>query len=186
MIVIDKRNRLRNPNRTTGKPIRETIVTTLTTQFILRRGIPTLLHIRYVVDIIGLTGTEKIGISGNYMRFWSAGNGIFRKMVNPGMHQVSDFGVSNERLEALCKQYGVKELSIFGSRARGDNRPDSDIDLLVEFFPDTVLGLIGYGRFRDELSQLFGVPVDLAPRHGLKPIIRDYALPDIKPLYEAA
>ncbi len=101
------------------------------------------------------------------------------------MQHIPGIQVPEAELQLICQKYRVKELSVFGSRARGDNRPDSDVDLLVEFLPDTVLGLIGYGRFRDELSQLFGVPVDLAPRHGLKPIIRDYAIPDIKPLYEA-
>ena len=102
------------------------------------------------------------------------------------MKQISGINVREAELRLLCQKYRVKELSVFGSRARGDNRPDSDLDLLVEFLPDTVLGLIGYGSLRDELSQLLGVDVDLAPRHGLKPIIQHYALPDIKPLYEAA
>jgi predicted nucleotidyltransferase len=102
------------------------------------------------------------------------------------MQQISGIVVPEAELDQLCRKYRVKELSVFGSRARADNRPDSDLDLLVEFLPDTVLGLIGYGRFRDELSQLFGVDVDLAPRHGLKPIVQHYALPDIKPLYEAS
>ena len=114
------------------------------------------------------------------------GNVINGKWVTVRMFQVSDLGVSKERLEALCKQYGVKELALFGSRSRGDFRPDSDIDLLVEFFPDSTTGLVGYGQLRDQLAELFGFEVDLAPKEGLKPIIRDFALPDIKPLYEAA
>ncbi len=101
------------------------------------------------------------------------------------MQQISGIQVPEAELQILCQKYRVKELSVFGSRARGDNRSDSDLDLLVDFFPDAVVGLIAYGQLRDELSRFFGVPVDLAPRHGLKPIIRHYALPDIRTLYEA-
>ncbi len=91
--------------------------------------------------------------------------------------------VSPEKLELLCKQYEVKELSLFGSQARGEQRPDSDIDLLVEFLPEASIGLIGYSKLQRELQSIFGRKVDLVSKIGLKPIVSKYVLQDIKPLY---
>ena len=79
--------------------------------------------------------------------------------------------VSEEKLVALCKQYEVRELALFGSRARGDNRPDSDVDLLVEFLPDASIGLIGYSKLQRELSEIFGMKVELVTKIELKPIV---------------
>ena len=102
------------------------------------------------------------------------------------MLKVSDIEVPEEQLEALCKKYGVKELALFGSRARGDHRENSDIDLLVEFLPDAVIGLIRYASLQQELVKLFRVKVDLVSKKGLKPIVGDEVLPEAKPFYEAA
>ena len=94
--------------------------------------------------------------------------------------------VSEEKLVALCKQYEVRELALFGSRARGDNRHDSDVDLLVEFLPDASIGLIGYSKLERALSEIFGMKVDLVTKIGLKPIVRKYVLQDVKPIYGLA
>ncbi len=96
---------------------------------------------------------------------------------------IPEVEVSSERLESLCKRYEVKELSLFGSRARGEHRPDSDVDLLVEFLPDASIGLIGYSKLQRELQSIFGLNVDLVTKIGLKPIVRNYVLQDLKPLY---
>ena len=58
----------------------------------------------------------------------------------------------------------------FGSTARGDDRPDSDIDLLVRL--DRQLGLIGLARVRHELEDILVLPVDVVPDDGLKPDVR--------------
>ena len=63
-----------------------------------------------------------------------------------------------------------------GSRARGDARPDSDLDLLIEFEPTAVVGLLGYGEIEEELSELFGLKVDLVSKPGLKRLLRDRVL----------
>ena len=80
----------------------------------------------------------------------------------------------------------VKELSLFGSRARGEHHPDSDVDLLVEFLPNASIGLIGYSKLQRELQTIFGIKVDLVTKIGLKPIVRKFLLQDIKPLYASA
>ena len=102
------------------------------------------------------------------------------------MLTVGGITVSQEKLASLCKEYGVKELAVFGSRARGDNRPDSDLDILVDFYPESDTGLIGFSRLRRQFQELFGIKVDLVPKDGLKPIVRDEVLPEAKYFYEAA
>lgn len=53
--------------------------------------------------------------------------------------------VSDADVAAICKRYQVRELSVFGSAARGDMRPDSDVDLLVDFEPEARTGLLELG-----------------------------------------
>ena len=103
-----------------------------------------------------------------------------------GMTHVSGLNVPLEKLELLCKQYEVKELSLFGSQARGDERFDSDIDLLVEFLPNASIGLIGYSKLQRELQNMFGKHVDLVTKSGLKPLVRKFVLQDVKPLYASS
>jgi uncharacterized protein len=69
----------------------------------------------------------------------------------------------------LCRRYHVKELSVFGSAARGDMRPDSDIDRLVDFDAGARVGLIAYAGLMLDLSSLLGRKVDLVDKAGLKP-----------------
>ena len=76
-------------------------------------------------------------------------------------------------IAALCRQYRVHELLLFGSALRDDFRPDSDVDLLVEFEPGTRVTFITLGQMEQELEVLLGRKVDLVPKNGLKPLIRD-------------
>jgi hypothetical protein len=64
----------------------------------------------------------------------------------------------------------VDRVSVFGSVARGDEGPDSDVDLLVELPADA--GLCALGRLRRELEELLGTRVDLVPGSGLKADVR--------------
>ena len=83
----------------------------------------------------------------------------------------------------ICARYKVAELSVFGSTVRGDAGRDSDIDLLVTFQPDAAIGLIAFNRLRRELEEGLGRRVDLVPKDGLKPIIRDEVLLEARLLY---
>ena len=91
-----------------------------------------------------------------------------------------------DRLEALCRRWKIRELSLFGSGARGDVRPDSDVDLLVEYEPDADWSLLDTARLRTELAELFGRPVDLVRERN---ITNPYRLASIRrdrrPLYAA-
>ena len=68
---------------------------------------------------------------------------------------------SPEQLKALCSRWKIRELSLFGSQARSEAAPDSDVDLLVEYEPAADWSLLDTARLRAELAELFGRPVDL-------------------------
>lgn len=73
-------------------------------------------------------------------------------------------------LLSIAARYGVRVLGVFGSIARGEDGPDSDVDLLVEF-PEG-MGMLALGRMREELEELLDCPVDLIPETDLKPKVR--------------
>jgi hypothetical protein len=71
----------------------------------------------------------------------------------------------------------VKSLALFGSVVRGEARPDSDIDILVEF--DKPVGLISFIRLKHRLSELLGRNVDLVTKAALKPQLREHILHEV-------
>lgn len=79
----------------------------------------------------------------------------------------------------------MRELSVFGSAAHESMRPDSDIDLLVDFLPDAEPGLLDHAGLMLDLSGLFGRRVDLVSKNGLKPLIRDSVIRESRRLYAA-
>lgn len=88
------------------------------------------------------------------------------------------------RLAELCRRYGIAELDVFGSVARGSAGPGSDVDLLYVRAPGNDLGM-GYFALQEDLEELFGRPVDLVPKDGLHKVIRDQVLEDARVLYAA-
>ena len=93
--------------------------------------------------------------------------------------------VSKEQLADLCKRHRIQELSLFGSALTGRFQDESDIDLLVTFRPDARVGFLALARVQRELEDLLGRPVDLVPKGGLKPAIRDSVLATAQVLYAA-
>jgi predicted nucleotidyltransferase len=75
-------------------------------------------------------------------------------------------------------------MSVFGSAARGELRPDSDIDVLVEFLPDAAIDW-DFFQLEIELSELFGRRVDLGTKRSLKPWVRRNVLRDARVIYAA-
>ena len=90
-------------------------------------------------------------------------------------------------IAAICRKYGVKKMSLFGSAARNELRLDSDVDLLVEFKRSSKTGLFELVHMQDELSPLFGNrTIQIAGAGILKnPYRRQTIVPDLKTLYEA-
>ncbi len=88
-------------------------------------------------------------------------------------------------IKKLCQHYRVRELALFGSVLRDDFNVGSDIDVLVEFEPEAQIGFITLSRMQRELANLFHRPVDLVPKGGLKPQIRQNVLSSAQVIYAA-
>jgi len=73
--------------------------------------------------------------------------------------------------DELRERYGIKELGIFGSYVRGEERKDSDLDLLAEFEDGAKIGLLEFISVENYLSDLLGVKVELVEKSALKPRI---------------
>ncbi len=91
---------------------------------------------------------------------------------------------TRKQIADLCERYKIRELSLFGSRVRGEATDRSDYDLLVDFKADSAVSLFEFSRIQIDLEELIGNRVDLVPKKGLKPIIRDHVLAEAKPIYE--
>lgn len=94
--------------------------------------------------------------------------------------------IDDDQLSAFCRKHGIKQLALFGSALRSQLRPDSDIDLLVEFEPDSVPGLIGIAQMELELETLLQRRVDLRTRADLSHYFRDDVSAAARTLYDAA
>lgn len=92
--------------------------------------------------------------------------------------------VDRARLARVCQRFGVAELSVFGSVARGEAGADSDLDLLYVLAPGRHLGF-SINRLEDELSALFGRRIDLVSKSALHRSLRDSVLAEAQPLYAA-
>ncbi len=86
--------------------------------------------------------------------------------------------IPHAAIRDFCRTHAVRELAVFGSAVRDDFRSDSDIDVLIDLAPDARIGLVALQKMRDELSRIFGHPVDLLTRNGLNRHIRDQILRD--------
>lgn len=93
---------------------------------------------------------------------------------------------SRETLAALCRRWRIRELSVFGSVARGSYRADSDVDLLVVFDPDAPWSTLDIVDLREELADLFGRNVDLVEERAIRnPYRKASILRDKSVLYAA-
>ncbi len=85
--------------------------------------------------------------------------------------------ISKEKIAEFCKRNHIRRLSLFGSVLRGDDlKPDSDIDLLVEFDPDHIPGLIRLAGIEIELTEIMGRKVDLRTAQDLSRHFRQEVL----------
>ena len=93
--------------------------------------------------------------------------------------------IPSAELTLLCERWSIRRLALFGSVLRDDFRPDSDLDVLVEFLPDARIGW-EFVTLADELSEMFGRDVDLNTPDMLSRYFRDRVMTSMKVLYERA
>ena len=96
-----------------------------------------------------------------------------RAQVSAKLPQIAD----------VCRRYGVRELMLFGSAVGAGFGAESDLDFLVEFETSARVGLIHLGNLQEELQELLGRKVDLVPKQGLKPLVRDRVLQQAERVY---
>jgi predicted nucleotidyltransferase len=92
--------------------------------------------------------------------------------------------VDSARLVEICERYGISELAVFGSIARGSEHADSDVDVLFDLAPGVRLGF-GVSALQHELEELFGRPVDLLSKDSIHRLVRDAVLEEAQVLYAA-
>ena len=80
----------------------------------------------------------------------------------------------------LAKKYGIREIGIFGSYSRGEQKNKSDVDVLVDF--TNSISLLDFVHLENELSDLLGVKVDLVMKTALKPRIGKHILEEVIPV----
>ena len=99
------------------------------------------------------------------------------------VHHGIEFGT--ERIASFCQRHGIQRLSLFGSVLRDDFRPDSDVDVLIEFHPGQTPSLLDLGGMQVELSELLGRSVDLKTPGFLSRYFRDAVLRSAEVQYAA-
>lgn len=90
--------------------------------------------------------------------------------------------ILRRELPSLLHRYGVRELGIFGSWVRGEQTPDSDLDLLVEFNKPLNLNLLDYIGIQLELSDALEMQVDLVMKKSIKPALKAQILAEVEPV----
>jgi hypothetical protein len=93
------------------------------------------------------------------------------------------FHISQDRLAAICQHYHIRKLALFGSVLREDFRTDSDVDMLVEFEPDHIPGLLGMARIERELTNAIGRKVDLRTPADLSRYFRQRVMDEAEVQY---
>jgi predicted nucleotidyltransferase len=94
--------------------------------------------------------------------------------------------IPRERIADFCRRHHIRWLALFGSVLRDDFRPDSDVDVLVEFEPDQRYTYFTLAQIEEDLSNLLGRKVDLHVRKSLHPFLRDKVLGQAEELYVGA
>jgi hypothetical protein len=91
--------------------------------------------------------------------------------------------VPRDQIAEFCRRHRIRWLAFFGSVLRDDFRPESDVDVLVEFEPDERYTYFALAQIEDDLSSLLGRKVDLHVPKSLHPFIRDKVLGQAEAVY---
>ena len=97
--------------------------------------------------------------------------------------------LDRKKIAEFCRRWKITEFALFGSVLRDDFRPDSDVDVLVTFAPETRYSLFDLVHMQDELKEIFGREVDLVERKAVERsenyIRRKHILSSVEPVYVA-
>lgn len=95
--------------------------------------------------------------------------------------------ISREQIASFCQKHGIRRFAIFGSALRDDFRPDSDVDVLVEFEPERIPTLFDLADMERELSDLFGGrKVDLRTPGDLSRYFREQVIKEAEVHYASS
>lgn len=154
------------------------------------RGSPIFDELKSIVAKV-LTVGRIAGPAAGHPAGWTAGRAAPVLQQPKAQYAVGARGarlrIPKKEIAALCRKYGVRKLSLFGSAARGEMKPESDIDLMLELDPASKTSLWDYPAMQEDFAALFDHrKVDLASPEILRnPFRRKTILPDLKTLYEA-
>ena len=98
----------------------------------------------------------------------------------------SRISVSKDEIAGFCRRNHIRRLAFFGSVLRHDFRPESDVDVLVEFEPGVPVGFITLAGMEIELSEILGREAQMHTVKGLHPFFRDEVLRTAEAQYEQA
>lgn len=99
------------------------------------------------------------------------------------MNKILPIDIPLDKIAQFCQLNQIRKLSLFGSILRSDFRPDSDIDMLVEFLPGKRIGFLGLAGLEIELTEMLGRKVDLRTPAELSRYFRDRVLKEAEELY---
>jgi excisionase family DNA binding protein len=160
-------------------------VTSNASQWLSTGEVARLLGFRSVNSVKGLIGSGRLRARrtpGGHWRIDRADVDALLSATTP----VAASGRPNLPLSdiaAIARRYRVRTMHLFGSAARGELRPDSDVDIVIELDPNSRVGLWGHQRLQRELTEVIGRPVDLVTWGGLRPELRPGIEREAIPLY---
>ncbi len=100
------------------------------------------------------------------------------------MNELASLQLPLEAIRAYCNQRPIKRLSLFGSALRDDLKPESDIDLLVEYAPEAKISYFDIVEQQTDFSEMIGRTVDLLTPQELSPYFRQEVMDHAEPLYD--
>ncbi|MBN1515724.1 nucleotidyltransferase family protein [Candidatus Sumerlaeota bacterium] len=100
--------------------------------------------------------------------------------------QIQNLDIPEQQIEEYCRQKRIRKMMLFGSVVRNDFRPESDVDVLVEFEPEARVGLIRFAGMELELTDLLKRKVDLNTIDFIHPEYRDEILREARLIYDQA